>query len=98
MKYFIVKDSKFVCFYLLSKIYKRLHDVPGWTIISNCSYYTENISSSLDFDLQRLAREVKSYIKDTKDSLKKLHSLPNLLEDIIFYTVDVVGLCPYVGL
>ena len=46
------------------------------------------MSSFLDFHLQPLAREVKSYIKDTNDFLKKLRSLPNL------YTVDVVGLCP----
>ena len=55
---------------------------------------TENISSFLDFHLQPLAREVKSYIKDTNDFLKKLRSLPNLPDDIILCTVDVVGLYP----
>ena len=54
--------------------------------------YTENISSFLDFHLQPLAREVKSYIKDTSDFFKKLRSLPNLPNDIILCTVDVVGL------
>ena len=78
----MVKDSKFVRFYLLPKIHKRLHDVSGRPVISNCSYYTENISSFLDFHLQPFAREVKSYIKDTNDFLKKLRSLPNLLDDI----------------
>ena len=60
IKYFMVKDSKFARFYLLPKIHKRLHDVPGRPVISNCGYYTENISSFLDFHLQPLAREVKS--------------------------------------
>ena len=78
----MVKDPKFVRFYLLPKIHKRLHDVSGRPVISNCSYYTENISSFLDFHLQPFAREVKSYIKDTNDFLKKLRSLPNLLDDI----------------
>ena len=44
--------------------------------------------------MQSLAREVKSYIKDTNDFLKKLRSLPNLPDDIILCTVDVVGLYP----
>ena len=44
--------------------------------------------------MQPLAREVKSYIKDTNDFLKKLRSLPNLPDDIILCTVDVVGLYP----
>ena len=44
--------------------------------------------------MQPLAREVKSYIKDTNDFLKKLSSLPNLPDYIILCTVDVVGLYP----
>ena len=94
IKYFMVKEAKFARFYLLPKIHKRLHDVPGRPGILNCGYYTEKISSFLDFCLQRLAREVKSYIKDTNDFLKKLLSLPNLPGDIILCTVAVVGLYP----
>ena len=64
LNYFLVKDPKFARFYLLPKIHKRLHDVPGRPVISNCGFYTENISSFLDFHLQPLAQKVKSYIKD----------------------------------
>ena len=67
IKYFMVKDPKFARFYWLPKIHKRLHDVPGRPVISTCGYYTENISSFLDFYLQPLARKVKSYIKNTND-------------------------------
>ena len=67
IKYFIVKDPKFARFYLLPKIHKRLHGISGRPVISNCGYYTENMSSFLDFHLQPLAREVKSYIKDTNE-------------------------------
>ena len=42
--------------------------------------------------MQSLAQKVKFYIKDTNDFLKKLRSLPNLPDDIILCTVDVVGL------
>ena len=46
----------------------------------------------LDFYLQPLAREVKSYIKDTNDFLKILRSLTNLPNDIILCSLDVAGL------
>ena len=90
----MVKQTKFALFYLLLKIHKRFDDVPGLLVISNCGYYTENISSFIEFHLEPLARVAKSYIKDTTDFLKKLRSLPNLSDDIILCTVDVVGLYP----
>ena len=30
---------------LLPKIHKRLNNVPGLPVISNCGYYTENVSA-----------------------------------------------------
>ena len=79
---------------MLPKIHKRLHNVPGRPVISNCGYFTENISAFLDYHLQPLAQKVKSYIKDTNDFLKKLRELPNLPKDFLLCTVDVVGLYP----
>ena len=38
LDYFLVKDPKFARSYLLPKIHKRLHDVPGRPVISNCGY------------------------------------------------------------
>ena len=49
IKYFMMKNPKLARFYLLPKILKRLHNVPGRPVIPNCGYYTENISSFLDF-------------------------------------------------
>ena len=46
LNYFAVEDPKFARFYLLPKIHKRLHDVPGRSVISNCGFL--NISSFLD--------------------------------------------------
>ena len=94
LNYFLVKDPKFARFYLLPKIHKRLHDVPGRPVISNCGFYTENISSFLDFHLQPLAQKVKSYIKDTNHFLKKIKELGQLPEGTILCTIDVVGLYP----
>ena len=55
-----------------------------------CGFYAEKISAFLDFHLQPLACEVKSYIKDTNDFL----TLTNLPNDIILCYVDVAGLYP----
>ena len=89
IKCLMVKDPTFSRFYLLPKVYKRLHDVPGWCVISNWGYYNENISSFLEFHLQPFDRGVKSYIKDTIDFLKKLHFLRNLPDHTISCTVDI---------
>ena len=89
-----ISNPKLGRFYLLPKIHKRLHDIPGRPVISNSSYYTEKISSFIEYHLKPLAQKVKSYIKDTNDFLRKLSNLPSLPEDVILYTIDVVGLYP----
>ena len=57
LEYVFNKDTKFARFYLVPKIHKRLHNVPSRPVISNCGYYTENISSFLDYHLQPLAKK-----------------------------------------
>ena len=79
---------------MLPKIHKRLHNVPGRPIISNSGYYTENISSFLDFHLKPLAQKVKCYIQGTNGFLKKIANLPPLPDDLILCTIDVVDLYP----
>ena len=63
LNYFLVKDPKFARIYLLPKIHKRLYDVPLRPVISNCGFYTENISLFLEFHIQPLAQKAKSFIK-----------------------------------
>ena len=94
LNYFLVKNPKFVRFYLLPKIHKRLYDVLGRPVISNCGFYTENTSSFLDFQLQPLAQTVKSYIKDTNHFLRKIKELGQLPEGTILCIIDVVDLYP----
>ena len=94
LNYFLVKDPKFARFYLLPKIYKRLHNVPGRPVISNCRFYTENISSFLDHHLQPIAQEENSFKKDANHFLRKIKSLGQLPEGAILCTIDVVGLYP----
>ena len=73
LNYFLVKDPKFARFYLLPKIHKRLNNVPGRPVISNCGFYTENISSFLDHQLQPMAQKMNSFIKDTNHFLRKIY-------------------------
>ena len=94
LEYFFNKDPKFARFHLLPKIHKRLHNVSGRPVISNCGYYTEKISSFLDYHLKPLAKIVESYIKDTNNFLKKLKELGSLPKIAIFCTIDVVDLSP----
>ena len=83
---FLVTDPKFARFYWLPKVHERLHPVPGRPVISNCGYYTGNISH-----LQPLAQKVKLYIKDTNHFLSKLKSLGKLRQGTILCTIDIVG-------
>ena len=95
LDYFLINNPKHWRFYLLPKIHKRLQSVPGRPVISNSSFYTENISSFLDFHLKPLAKQVKSFVKDTNDFLKKFSALRDLSNDFLLCTVDVVGLSEY---
>ena len=94
LDYFNVENPKFGRFYLLRKIHKRMHDILQGPVISNCGFYTENISAFLDHQLKPIAIRVKSYIKDTNGFFKKLRDLPYLPQDSIICTIDVVGLYP----
>ena len=49
LNYFLAKGPKFARSYLLPKIHKRLHNVPGRHVISNCEFDTQNIISRPSF-------------------------------------------------
>ena len=71
-----------------------VQDVLGRPVISNCDYYTRNISSFLGYHLQPFTQKVKSYIKDNNHFLSKLKSFGKLAQGAILCTIDVVGLYP----
>ena len=84
LNYFLVKDAKFARFYLLPEIHKRLYGIPGRPVISNCGFYTENISSQV----------TNQITKDTNHFLRKIKELGQLPEGTILCTINVVGLYP----
>ena len=86
LDYFNVENHKFGRFYLLPKIHKRMYNIQGRPVISNCGFYPENISAFLDHLLKPIAMQVKSYKKDTNDFLKKLRDLPDFPEESIICT------------
>ena len=58
LKYFSYeyrKATNFGKLYFLSKIHKRLHNVPGRPVISNCGTPTEKCSEFLDYHLKPLS-------------------------------------------
>ena len=54
LDYFNIENPKFGRFYLLPKIRERMYEIPGRPVISNCSFYTENISAFLVHQLNLL--------------------------------------------
>ena len=58
--------------YLLPKIHKRLSNVPGRPVISNCGTPTEKASEFLEFYLKPLMQNGWSYIRDSADFIDKM--------------------------
>ena len=94
LEYFFINKPKLGRFYLLPKIHKRLHNAPGRPVISSSRFFTENISTFLEYHLKPFSQRVESFMKDTNDFLKKLNELLDLPDDFINCTIDVVGLYP----
>ena len=78
--------------YLLPKIDRRLYDVPGRPVISNCGTSNEKVSEFLDYLLKPVMQEGESYIKDRGDFLNKIKNINAIPENAILVTADVVGL------
>ena len=97
VKYFIINHKKatnLVKMYLLPKIHKRLYDVPGRPVISNCGTPTEKVSEFLDNQPKPPMREGMSYIKDSNDFMHKIRDLKDMPNNALLVTADVVGLYP----
>ena len=75
LKYFTIEFKKATNLgklYLLPKIHKRLENVPGRPVISNCGTPTEKVSEFLDSQLKPVMQSSRSYIKDSGDFIKKI--------------------------
>ena len=79
-------------FYLLPKIHKDKIPVPGRPICSANDSPTERISMFVDHYIGPLARQVKSYLRDTQHFLQMLAEIPLLPAGSLLVTVDVSAL------
>ena len=77
--------------YLLPKIHKRLENVPGRPIISNCGSPTEKVSEFLDFHLKSVMQNGASYVRDSNDFKNKIKNI-EIPNNALLVTADVVGL------
>ena len=78
--------------YFLPKVHKKLANVPGRPVISNCGTPTEKVSEYRDSLLKPVTQDGWSYIKDTGNFLKKIKRLSKIPEGAKLVTADVVGL------
>ena len=96
MKYFTYEYKK-ACnlgkLYLLPKIHKRLSNVPGRPVISNCGTPTEKVSEFLDHHLKPIMQNLLSYMR-LSTFFKKIKTIGSVPENSILVTADVVGLYP----
>ena len=79
--------------YLLPKIHKRLENVPGRAVISNCGAPTEKDSEFLDFHLKSVMQNGASYVRDSNDFKNKIKNI-KIPNNALLVTADVVGLYP----
>ena len=87
LKYFTYeykKVSNLGKLYLLPKIHKRLHNVPGRPMIWNCGTPTEEDSEILDYHIKPIMQRGKSYIKDSGDFINKIKTLQNIPDGAIW--------------
>ena len=100
MKYFTYeykKASDLGNLYLLLKILKRLFNVIGRPVISNCGTPTEKVSEFFDHHLKPVMRKGLSYIRDSQHFLEKIKTIGSIPENVILVTADVVGLYPNIS-
>ena len=93
LKYFSFNFKKACCLgkmYLLPKIHKRLFDVPGRPVISNCGTPTEKVSEFLDHHLQLVMKGGRSYVKDAQDFLEKLKHLGKVPSNAILVLLQLM--------
>ena len=84
-------NTKPARFYLLPKIHKPNN--PGRPVISSTNCHTTKLSKFVDHYIQPLAKQLKSYIRDTTEFLNKITNLHTAMPPgAILVTMDVKSL------
>ena len=77
-------------FHLLPKIHKANN--PGRPVISSVHCHTSRISEFVEYYLQPEVKKLKSYVKDTKDFIKKIEAIDHVSDDSYLVSLDVRSL------
>ena len=75
---------------MFRKIHKKGN--PGRPVISSVDYHTRKISKYIDHVLQLHVEELRLYVKDATDFIRKINNLERIPESSIFVTMDVYSL------
>ena len=78
--------------YFLSKIHKRLSNVPRGPVISNCGTPSEKVSEFLDNHLKPIMKKSFSYIKDSGDFINKIRRMGSIPDNAVLVTADITTL------
>lgn len=97
MKYFTCELKKATFFgklHLLLKIHKRLHNVPGRSVNSNCGSAIENYSEFLNHYLENIMHKGWPYVKDSGDFVSKTKILSSISKYSTLVTAALGKLYP----
>ena len=83
--------------YLQPKIHKKLYNVPGRLVISNCGTNIEKTSEFLENHLKSIMQISWSSIRDLGDFIDKTNRIKNIPKDAILVNRDMMGLHPCIA-
>ncbi|XP_053567403.1 prostaglandin reductase 2 [Bombina bombina] len=87
-EYLVPKEPNHAFYYHLPKIHMDPICPPGRPIIAGIGSLTDNVSSYIDYFLQKYVSGLESYIRDSADLIKKLES-QEITQDLLWITCDV---------
>ena len=88
------KATFFGKLHLLLKIHKRLHNVPGRSVNSNCGSAIENYSEFLNHYLETIMQKGWPYVKDSGDFVSKTKILSSISKYSTLVTAALGKLYP----
>ena len=83
-------EAKTPQFKMLPKVHKEGN--PSRPVVSSIDCHTTKISKYIDNQLQPHVKELKSYVKDSTDFIRKINSMEKIPDNSILVTMDVRSL------
>ena len=87
-------EAKIPQFKMLPKVHKKANS--GRPMVSSINCHATKISKYIDNQLQPHVKELKSYVKDSTDFIRKINSMEKIPDNSIFVTMDVRSLYTHI--